>query len=86
METISLKIDGHMLKTIDSSLKKNNFSTRTEFIRSAIRKKLDELSRDELLKELLSYKGKFKHLNTSDKELEKIKEEAFEELKRERGL
>jgi metal-responsive CopG/Arc/MetJ family transcriptional regulator len=50
METISLKLDGDMLKNVDRSLKKHNFSTRTEFIREAIRDKLKNLTRDELEK------------------------------------
>ena len=50
MEAISLKLDETMLSNIDENLKKHNYSTRTEFIRTAIRDKLEDLSKDDLSK------------------------------------
>ena len=76
MEVISLKLDKTVLKNLDKSLKKHNYSTRTEFVREAIRDKLDSLSREELLQEFLKLKGS-KKTKTSDEELKRIREEVF---------
>lgn len=84
METISLKLDEEMLSNIDKSLKKNNFSTRTEFVRDAIREKLEKMTRDELIQHFLSLKGKAK-TKTTDEEWEKVKEEGFKNFMRKRG-
>lgn len=84
METISLKLDENIMHSMDVGIKKHNYSTRTEFIREAIRDKLDLLSRGELIKRLLSFKGSAKR-HISDKEMEKIKQNAFDELCKERG-
>ena len=45
MEVISLKMESELLKEIDSSLKKNKYSTRTEFIRDSIRRRLTDLEK-----------------------------------------
>lgn len=79
METISLKLDETMLQNVDKTLQKHNFSTRTEFIRDAIRDKLSELSRDELIEEFMKFRGKSKK-KTSDEELKKIRAEVSKEL------
>jgi len=84
MEAISLKLDESMLNVIDRNLKKHNFSTRTEFIRAAIRDKLEGLKKEELVEEFLKLKGRAKK-KTTDKEFEKVKEKAFEELSKEKG-
>jgi len=60
MEIISLKLDEHLLKHIDASLKKYNFSTRTEFVRDAIRRHLRELEKQECLRNLALYRGSLK--------------------------
>ncbi|MBW3015550.1 ribbon-helix-helix domain-containing protein [Candidatus Woesearchaeota archaeon] len=84
METISLKLDEGMLHNVDENLKKHNFSTRTEFIRDAIREKLEDLTRDDLMKEFLKFKGKAKK-KVSDAELKKIREDVFDQIAKEKG-
>ena len=64
MEAVSLKLDENMLHNIDGSLKKNNYSTRTEFIRDAIRDKLDDLRREKMAQEFLKFKGRAKKKTT----------------------
>ena len=76
MDVISLKLDERMLKNVDKSLKKHNFSTRTEFIRTAIRDKLQELDKESLLQEFLKLQGS-KKTRTSDEELRNIREQVF---------
>jgi len=68
-----------MLNNIDKTLKKHNFSTRTEFIRDAVRDKLEGLSRDELIQEFMKFRGKAKK-KTSDKRLREIREKVSKEL------
>lgn len=60
METISLKMESELLNKIDSNLKKNNYSTRTEFIREAIRNKLTALEKEEIIRKLTEFKGSLK--------------------------
>ncbi|MBD3304156.1 ribbon-helix-helix protein, CopG family [Candidatus Woesearchaeota archaeon] len=60
MEAITLKLDTELLKALDKSLKKNMYSTRTEFIRDAIRHKLTEQEKQEALRKLAALKGSLK--------------------------
>ena len=57
METISLKMGIELLQSIDESIKINRYSTRTEFIRDAIRSKLTQLEKDEAIRKLRDFKG-----------------------------
>ncbi|MDD9953464.1 MAG: ribbon-helix-helix domain-containing protein [Candidatus Woesearchaeota archaeon] len=84
METISMKIDKDILHKVDSSLKEFNFNTRTEFIRAAMRNELERLERKKLLKKLAALRGSVKR-KTTDADRRKIREEAFEDLIREKG-
>jgi metal-responsive CopG/Arc/MetJ family transcriptional regulator len=86
METISLKIDDGMSKKISSVMKEFNFSTKTEFIREAIRKNISnyelEQKRKEQWDKLLNLKGKFKGKTRemSDQEFRKIKKNVAEKI------
>ena len=81
MEAISLKLDGAILTEIDRKLARYRYSTRTEFIRDAIRSKLSELEKRELLKEVDRLYGASKR-KTTDKQLHEAGEKAFEEIER----
>lgn len=83
METISLKLEKGIMREIDRKLARNRYSTRTEFIRDAIREKLSDLERDEMLRELTSLK-EFSRRKTSDKSLHQAREKAFQLLERQR--
>ena len=60
MEAITLKLDNALLKAVDKNLKKNLYSTRTEFIRDAIRHKLTEQEKQDALRKLVAFKGSLK--------------------------
>ncbi|MBS3097675.1 ribbon-helix-helix protein, CopG family [Candidatus Woesearchaeota archaeon] len=77
METISLKLEDGLLKEVDQTLKKNRYSTRTEFIRDAIREKLSDLEKDELLRQVAKLRGSSKR-RTTDDELHRAGEKAFD--------
>ena len=81
METVSLKMDAAVLSEIDRKLARYRYSTRTEFIRDAIRSKLSELEKRELLREIDRLYGASKR-KTTGKQLHAAGEKAFRELER----
>lgn len=81
METISLKLEEGILKEIDEKLAKHRYSTRTEFIRDAIREKLSDLEKEKLLKIVAKLRGSSKR-KTTDEQLHDAREKAFELLER----
>ena len=60
MKTICLKMEGKLLNEIDNTIKKHRYSTRTEFIRDSIRRKLTDLEKEEAIKKLAKFKGSLK--------------------------
>ncbi len=78
METVCLKMEESLLKEIDSKLTKYRYSTRTEFIRDAIRGKLTDLQKQEMLMAVDRLKGSSKH-KTTDKDLHRIREQMAKE-------
>ena len=81
METISLKLENGLLDEIDRKLHKYRYSTRTEFIRDAIREKLSDLEKNELLKTMATLRGASKK-RTTDERLHEAREKAFHLLER----
>ena len=81
MEIISLKLENELLNEIDQKLVRYRYGTRTEFIRDAIREKLSDLEKENLLRELTKLKGSSKY-KTSDEDLHDAGEEAFKILER----
>jgi Arc/MetJ-type ribon-helix-helix transcriptional regulator len=78
METVTIKV-GKELADEMKRVMSPNYSTKTEFIRDAIRGKIKEIDRDEALQNLQKYFGKAK-TRTTDKKLEQIREEVGREL------
>lgn len=81
METVSIKLDESILKEIDGSLKKHRYSTRTEFMRDAIRDKLREMEenpltpkeKEEISKAIDNARGILK-TKTTDEDLRRVRE------------
>ena len=86
METVCVKFQEQVLAEVDKKIKDHNFNSRTEFIREAVRDKLEDLSRDEIIEKIMSFKGKFKHKHTTSEDEKRIKEEVFDELEKKFGL
>ena len=80
-EMITLKLDGTFLQEIDAVVEKGSYHNRTEFIRNALREKVDEAKMKEAMMQIVHLKGASKK-KTSDDQLEKIREMVFEELDR----
>jgi Arc/MetJ-type ribon-helix-helix transcriptional regulator len=64
METVSVKFQEDVLKRMDESISACNFNSRTEFIREAVRDKLAELSKEDLMNEFIRFRGKSKKKTT----------------------
>ena len=84
MESITIKVDETMAKEIEKAMKPL-YSTKTEFIREAIRDKINKAEKDALIKQVMALKGSSK-TKTSDAELRRIRIEAGEEYMREHSL
>lgn len=83
MEVVTVKFQEDVLERIDESIARNNFNSRTEFIREAVRDKLAELNKEDLIKEFLKFKGKAKKQTTCEenrKTREIVSKELMQEL------
>ena len=78
-EMISLKLEDSFLDNVDEIVKKEGYQSRTEFIRNALREKVEAAKLRQAMLEISHLKGASKK-KTSDEELERIREKAFEEI------
>ncbi len=76
---ITLKLEERFLKEIDELVEKEGYQNRTEFIRRALREKLEEAKVKEAMLELAHLKGASKK-KISAEEYEKVRKVAFEQL------
>tara|TARA_Y100000310_G_C20645844_1_gene796522 strand:- start:794 stop:1060 length:267 start_codon:yes stop_codon:yes gene_type:complete len=79
MQTVTVKFQEGVLKEVDKSIVQHNFNSRTEFIRGAVRERLDKLSKEDLMKEFLRFRGKAKKKTTYEENI-KTKEIVSKEL------
>lgn len=80
-EMITLKLEGGFLEDIDALVEQEGYQSRTEFIRTALREKVDKVKLKEAINELAHLKGKSKKRITEE-EYERVRQRAFEELER----
>ncbi|MBD3303728.1 hypothetical protein GF343_01160 [Candidatus Woesearchaeota archaeon] len=78
-EMITVKLEGSFLKDVDTVVQKNGYQNRTEFIRNALREKLEEIKLKEAMIQIAYLKGASKK-KTSDEKLHKIREQVFNEF------
>jgi Arc/MetJ-type ribon-helix-helix transcriptional regulator len=75
-QMVNLRLEDRFLKEIDLLVKKGNYQSRTEFIRAAMREKVDEVKLEEARTSIAHLLGAGKRkVQTSDEELERIREE-----------
>ena len=79
MENVSVRFQEGILKKIDTSISQHNFNSRTEFIRGAVRDKLADLSKKDLMEEFLKFRGRSKK-KTTYKENRKTRDIVSKEL------
>ena len=83
-EMITLKLESKFLKEIDSVAKKNNYHNRTEFIRNALREKVDETKLKQAMQSIVHLRGASKK-KTTEEEYERARTLAFHQGKKESG-
>jgi len=87
MESVSLKLDSALAREIGSAMKSAHYSTKTEFIREAIRDKLAELreerAKEKAWKALFAARGIFKDQAMTDEEFYGKRKEYSEKLAKE---
>ena len=85
METITFKLQGNLVKKIDELLPPLHYNNRTEFIREAVREKLNKIETEKFMRKLAKFKGAATR-KVSDEEFEAGRKKAFEKLAQEFGV
>jgi len=83
-ELITFKLDDKFLKEVDDIAKKSGFSNRTDFIRNALREKVDDIKLKEAMVRLGKLKGRSKK-KTTDAEIHRVRKEALQHLLKRKG-
>ena len=78
-EMITVKMDNVFLGEVDNVVKNEGYQNRTEFIRNALREKVEAIKLKKAMMELAHLKGSAKKKTTED-DYEKIRAKAFEEI------
>ena len=88
MESVSLKLEDSFLKNIEETMKKHRYTTKTEFIREAIRDKIRDLEKEEYMMRALKLygAGKKEHGHITDERIHEARENAAKELAKELGV
>ena len=84
-ELITLKLEENFLEEVDSTVKKNGFSSRTDFIRAALREKMEKIKLKDDLAMIRANWGKSKR-KTTDKEIHAVREKVFNEFAKKLGV
>lgn len=82
METVSIKMEEVFANKVEKVMKKHNYTTKTEFIREAIRDKIKEIEKEEIIMRVRKIYGASKR-RTTDADLHKARQRAFEDLEKE---
>ena len=80
-ELVTFKMEHDFLEDVDKTAKSAGFQNRTEFIRNALREKVEEVKLKQAMMTLSKLKGKAPR-KTSDEERAKIREKIFEEFEK----
>ncbi|MBW2984988.1 ribbon-helix-helix domain-containing protein [Candidatus Woesearchaeota archaeon] len=78
-ELVTFKMEHEFLEDVDETAKNAGFQNRTEFIRAALREKVDDVKLKKAMQEIAHLRGASKK-KTTDKERERIREKVFEEF------
>lgn len=85
MDAISLRLEENFLEDVKETMKKHRYTTKTEFIREAIRDKMRQLEKEEMLLKVRKLYGSSKR-KTTEKQIHKAGEKAMKELEKEYGI
>jgi len=78
-ELVTFKMEHNFLEDVDKTAKSAGFQNRTEFIRNALREKVEEVKMKQAMVELSRYRGKAPR-KTTDNERAKIRDQISNEL------
>jgi len=81
IELVTFKMEHEFLEDVDETVKNAGFQNRTEFIRAALREKVEEVKLKQAMIELSKFRGKAPK-KTSDKKRKRIREKVFEEFEK----
>jgi len=85
IELVTFKLEREFLAKVDETARQSGFSSRTDFIRNALREKVDELKLREAMVRLSRFRGISK-THTTDEEIHKAGEKVFWELAKKKGF
>jgi len=80
-ELVTFKMEQKFLQEVDNTVKNSDFQNRTEFIRDALREKLEEVKLKQAMISLGKHRGKASK-KTSDKERARIRDDVFKEFEK----
>ena len=80
-ELVTFKMEHDFLEDVDRTSKSAGFQNRTEFIRAALREKVEDVKLKKAMADLSNLRGKAPR-KTSDEERKRIRELAFQELEK----
>ena len=80
-ELVTFKMEHDFLEDVDKTAKSAGFQNRTEFIRNALREKVEEVKLKQAMMTLSKLRGKAPR-KTTDKERAKIREKVFQEFEK----
>ena len=88
METVSIRFENKFLQDIEKIMKSNNYSTKAEFVREAIRDKIKDLEKQEYVFRALKLygTGKNKHENITNEIIHEARQKAARELAKGLGV
>lgn len=78
-ELVTFKMEHKFLQEVDKTSKEAGFQSRTEFIRNALREKVEEAKLKKAMMEIAHLKGASKK-KTTDEELHRAREKLSEQL------
>jgi Arc/MetJ-type ribon-helix-helix transcriptional regulator len=85
-DLVTFKLDEKFLQEVDDAVEHSNFSSRTDFIRAALRDKVDEVKFKEIYEQLGKLKGAGKRKRqTTDAEIHRVREQALQNLIKKKG-
>jgi len=86
MENVSFKLDLGLAKDVENCMGFAHYSTKTEFIREAIRDKVssvkEEMAKEKAWERLFAMRGMLKDQAISDKEFYRIRREFSKEVEK----
>jgi len=83
-DLVTFKLDEKFLQEVDAVVGRSGFSSRTDFIRAALRDKVDEVKFKEIYERLGKLKGASKK-KTTDEEIHRVREKALQNLIKKNG-